>query len=195
MRRAFGRPSREFGCDMSMIARDNKLNAYQMVLLNRAVHPELFQLRGRRVVSHASYELEAWIMDGKHLLRFEQNKLCCCELVTDEEPPIPDGSVVEQFFCAGERDYDHLFSDEPVNYITTVQTEQLSENLFASTLGELRSHAASTDALCHAWSGEGGENLSVLDIQRYHREVHVQAYHLLSAGGVVIRSQTIFEMH
>lgn len=179
---------------MSISTKDSRLQQYQTIVLNRALHPELFTLKGRRVVKHAPYELDAWIMPGKHLLRFEYNRLCCCELMTDEDTPLPGGSIVERFLCAGERDYDHTFSVEPVSYITTVQTEQLSDNLFASTLDELRDHAAAEGSLKHEWADESGENLSMLDIQRYAREVHAQAYHLLAAGGVVIRSQTIFEM-
>ena len=33
----------------------------------------------------------------------------------------------------------------------------------------------------------------MLDMQRYHREVHVQSYHLVAQGGIVVRTQTIFE--
>lgn len=33
----------------------------------------------------------------------------------------------------------------------------------------------------------------MIDTQRYNREIHAQAYHLIAQGGVVIRTQTIFE--
>ncbi len=36
----------------------NSLQSYQVILYHRALHPELFQLRGRKVVRHGDYELE-----------------------------------------------------------------------------------------------------------------------------------------
>jgi hypothetical protein len=34
----------------------------------------------------------------------------------------------------------------------------------------------------------------VLDVQRSPTDAHVQAYHLVATGGVVLRTQTIFEI-
>jgi hypothetical protein len=34
----------------------------------------------------------------------------------------------------------------------------------------------------------------MLSTQRQHNQVHAQAYHLLAAHGLVIRTQSIFEM-
>ncbi len=176
--------------------RMNSLQTYQLLLYNKALHPELFQLRDRRVVTGAGFELEAWIMPGRHLLRFALNSAACvCELVTDREEEIPEAGVVAGFFCAGERDFDRDFALHGINYMTTVQTEQLNDNIFLSTLDEMREFAASAEALSHAWSDETGPCLSVLDLQRYAREIHAQSYHLISNGRIVLRTQTIFERH
>jgi hypothetical protein len=45
----------------------------------------------------------------------------------------------------------------------------------------------------HHFSDSVGPCLSMLDIQRYNGEVHVQSYHLLAHPGLVLRTQTIFE--
>ncbi|MCA9299174.1 MAG: hypothetical protein KDA28_08920 [Phycisphaerales bacterium] len=175
------------------IVKSSALQSYQTILYSRALHPELFDLKGRTVVRHNEYELEAWVMEGAHLLRFEHDDLCACELVTPQESGIPDASVVSAFYCAGERDYEHLFPRQRVNYMTTVTTETLSDNLYAATLQEMRDHARETDALHLHWDADG-ESLSLIDIQRLCKEVHIQAYHLLAQGGLVLRSQTIFEL-
>lgn len=179
---------------MQSTIRSNNLQSYQTILYDRALHPELFQLKARRVVTHAGYELEGWLMPGQHLLRFERGPVCCCELVTDQEAGLPEQGVVGQFFCVGEHDFDHAFGNASVKYMTTVQTEQLSDNLFEATLREMRDHAAEENCATHGWTDDVGANLSVLDIQRFHREIHVQAYHLLARGGIVLRTQTIFEI-
>lgn len=172
--------------------RSNLLQSLQVVLYNRALHPEFFDLKARRVLRQGDYELEAWLLPLGHVLRFEQGGHCVCELLTDQETGLPDLGVAEAFYCQGERDYDRLFTREGTNYMTTVQTEQLSENLYASTYEELSDFAREVEAVAHTWDDEG-PCLSMLDMQRYHREVHVQSYHLVAAGGIVIRTQTIFE--
>jgi len=193
----------------------NALQAYQVVLYDRALHPELFALKGRRVARHGQWELEAWVMQGQHLLRFERGPICAAELVTDQEAGLPTSGAVAAFFCAGERDFEHAFkpgvTSSPVIvsstshqtptqcpkggvlYMNTVQTETLSENLYAATCDEMTSHAAEHESLVHQWDEDAGRGMSILDIQRYASEVHVQAYHLLPSGGIVIRTQSIFE--
>ncbi len=94
-------------------AKVSGLQAYQVILYNKALHPELFMLRDRRKVKRAGYELEAWIMQGKHLLRFEREGFCACELLTDQERS-PASGVVCAFLCAGERDFEHTFERESV---------------------------------------------------------------------------------
>ncbi len=179
---------------MNPPAKSNSLQSYQMVLYNRALHPELFQLKARKVVRHNGWELEAWIMPGQHVLRFEHGGLCAAELLTDQDRNLPATGVVSAFLAAGERDYEHAFAKDRVTYMTTVQTESLSENLYAATYKEMLAFARQGDCMTHAWSDEfGGRCLSMIDVQRYSREVHAQSYHLIACGGVVIRTQTIFE--
>lgn len=204
---------------MTTPQKTNALQAYQIILYDRALHPELFALRGRRVVSQGQWELEAWVMQGRHVLRFERGPVCASELVTDQESGLPTLGAVAAFLCAGERDYEHTFGAKPagvggasgppagstpasgvkgvrgsVVYMSTVQTETLSENLYIATCEEMVAHAGENGSLVHAWEEDTGHGMSILDLQRYANEVHAQAYHLLPTGGIVIRTQTIFEL-
>ncbi len=169
------------------------LQSYQTILYNRALHPEFFALRDRKVILQGDYEFEAWIMEGGHLLRFEHNGLCASELVSAQVDGLPDSGVVSAFMCAGEREFEHEFKEHGVRYMTTAQTETLSENLFAATSDEMRAHVAETGAMCHEWHDGVGRCLSIVDIQQFTTETHAQCYHLRAAGGIVLRTQTIFE--
>ena len=68
---------------MKTIARQLSTQSYQVVLYNRALHPELFDLRDRKVTTHGRYELESWLMPGNHVLRFGLGDLCLSELVIE----------------------------------------------------------------------------------------------------------------
>ena len=178
---------------MSMPVKGNSLQSYQVLLYSRALHPELFPLRGRKVVRHGNYEFEVWVMEGAHLLRFEHATLCACELLTGQEGKLPEAGLVTGFLAAGERDFEHRFVRDRVTYMHTVQTETLSENLYVSTFDEILDYGRSAETLIHRWETEEGENLSMVDMQRFNKEIHAQCYHLIAQGGIVIRTQSIFE--
>ncbi|HYE61291.1 MAG TPA: DUF2617 family protein [Phycisphaerales bacterium] len=178
---------------MNLPTKTNVLQTYQIILYNRALHPESMALKGRRVVKHGEYELEAWILPGTHMLRFDHRTLCVSELLTDQERTPPLQGQVSSFLCAGERDVEHRFPREKVTYMTSVQTETLSDSLYAASLEEMLDHARLNHSLSHTWDDEAGRCLSILDIQRMARQVHVQSYHLIASAALVLRTQTIFE--
>ncbi len=178
---------------MNVPVKPNSLQTYQTILYNRALHPEFFPLKGRRVIRHNGFEAELWSMSGSHLIRFEHGPLCACELVTDQESNLPDAGVVIAFLCAGERDYEHRFRKNKVTYMTSVQTETLAENLYAATMDEILDFARECEGLLHRWDDDAGPCLTLLDSQVQGHEVHVQAYHMIAQGGIVLRTQSIFE--
>ncbi len=172
----------------------NLLQAYRLVLYRRALHPELFKVRNRIVIHHGDYEFEGWVMPGGHVLRFQLGEQCASELVTEQETGLPERGVVAAFPCAGERDHEQEVG-ERIKYVGTVQTETLSENLFNATYTELLEFAKEQDAAAVLWNdAEGGKCLSFVDVQRFRQELHAQCYHLVATGGLVIRTQTIFEI-
>ena len=162
-------------------------------LYHRALHPELFELRGRRVIQHDGYELECWVFPGGHSLRFGSGNACYSEVVSQSEVTLPEGHIIETFPCVGEHDVDQHFPSDEVGYITTIQSEQLGENLYIATFEEMSDYANEADALLHKWDDEFGRNMSIVDVQRFNRQVHAQSYHLLAGSGIVLRTQTIFE--
>ncbi len=180
---------------MNIPARIPSIQSCQLLLYRRPLHPELFPLRQRRAFRHGQYELEAWIMPGGHLLRFRVNGFACCELLTDQEGNLPVDGAVTAFPVAGEHEFKHVFAAERVGYLVSSQTETLSESLYSTTYSEMIDYARDTNAISFEWSDGDGKNLSVLDVQRLGKEVHAQSFHLVAAGGVVIRTQTIFEHH
>lgn len=169
------------------------LQTYQTALYSRPLHPELFDIRDQRRISFGSYNFEAWLMPGAHACRFEISGACASEIVTDLPVGLPDTGIVERFLCAGEREYEHRFARSKLSYMTSVQTEQLSESLFRANYDELDEFAREEDALVHRWTDETGPCMSILDIQRMASEIHAQSYHLIAREGLILRTQSLFE--
>jgi len=169
------------------------LQTYQTVLYSRPLHPELFQIQDHRIVPFGPYLFEAWLIEGRHMCRFEISGACACEVLSETSKGLPETGIVESILCAGEREYEHRFARSELNYMTSVQTEQLSSNLYLSTFEELDEFAREEDTMVHRWDDEIGPCMSILSHQRFAKEVHVQSYHLIAREGLVLRTQSLFE--
>jgi hypothetical protein len=179
---------------MSVSARQNPLQSYQLIVYGRALHPSHFQLRGRRVIDHNGYVFEAWVMAGQHALRFERAGGCCTEHVTDQDRSIPTGSIVAQHLCASEKECEHVFKDG-VRYMSNCQTETLSEALYAGEYDSMIELARQEQGLVHLWEDEVGRCMSLINAQRYADYVSVQCYHLIADAGLVLKTQSTFDVH
>ena len=166
------------------------------MVYRRALHPELFELQSRRSLELGDFAVESWICTGGHVVRFQRNETCLTEVVIENGDHLPENGLVHALPCIGEKDYE-LDSNKPgdVHYVTTIQTETLTDNLYASTLNEMRGFADEANGLCTEWvENDGTACMSLLDTQVYRREFHIQSYHLLGSTGLVLRTQSIFEL-
>ncbi len=179
---------------MSFGSKASSLQTYTMFLVRNAIHPEFFRIEARQRVKHGEYDYEGWIFRGGHVLRFQHGDLCVTEVITDQPQTMPDRNIVATFPCAGERDHEAELS-ERVLYVTSIQTETLSDHLYLGTYNEMIEHGRTCEGAMSIWSDEMGRpNLSLIDTQRYGEEFHVQGYHIRSDCGLVLRTQTIFQI-
>jgi hypothetical protein len=179
---------------MTLSSKTSRLQAYNLALYRSALHPEFFQIDGRARIMHGEYEFEAWISRGGHAVRFEHHGLCLSEVVGEDTESLPERGHVTTLPCAGEKDHEAEFADRVV-YMTSMQTETLTDHLYLSTYNEMLEHGRNSDCLLSVWLDEVGKpNLSLIDLQRYSDEVHVQSYHLRSDCGLVLRTQSIFQV-
>ncbi len=179
---------------MNLPPRSTSLQSYSMLVYRKALHPEFFGIEARSHLSHDGMDFEGWIFRGGHVARFQIDGQCVCEVLIENTDALPERGLVTSMPCAGEKDFEEQFSKRLV-YMTSMQTETLSEHLFLSTYKEMIEHARESDAIMSAWTDElGRPNLSLMDTQRYRNEVHLQGYHLRSDCGLVLRTQTLFQV-
>ncbi|MEX0777103.1 MAG: hypothetical protein WD042_15470 [Phycisphaeraceae bacterium] len=167
---------------------------FRMIVYGRALHPELFELQGRRLARHGDYEVETWLLSAGHVVRFQFNGECLTEVVMENGDHLPEHGLVHALPCLGEKDYE-MPAQGNLGYVTSIQTESLTDNLYNATLIEMRDFAAETNSMSFEWKdGENVPCLSVIDCQKFKKQYHIQSYHLLGCTGVVLRTQSIFEI-
>ena len=181
---------------MNLNAKSSNTQIYRLMIYRRALHPELFNLHARRSLKHADYHVESWISPGGHVVRLIRDECCLTEAVIENGDHLPENGLVHALPCIGEKDYElEPAQRNGLNYVTTLQTENLTDNLYVSTLREMRGFAAESEGLCTEWDdADGVPCLSLLDAQVYRDEYHIQSYHLLGSSGLVLRTQSIFEL-
>ena len=166
---------------------------YSMALFRSAIHPEFFEIEERIEVQYNDYDFEAWLCKGGHALRFEYEGICVSGVIFPDVDNLPDRGHVTTMVCAGERDHEQDFGDR-ITLINSMQIELLPEHIFGDSYMELSEFADEAEAKVIHYKDGDHKGLSILDVQRYKEQLHVQSYHLNSEHGVVLRTQTIFEL-
>ena len=165
----------------------------KLMLYKRALHPELFSFQARRVDRHGDYEVETWLVDGGHVVRFILDGQSLVEAVLEGNDHLPESNLAHALPCLGEKEYE--YDDEgKIAYFTTLQTESLTENLYLATYREMKDFANEVGGLSFETQTPAGPNLYILDCQKYKKEFHVQGYHLTASNGSVLRTQSVFEI-
>jgi hypothetical protein len=196
-----------------LFAKPGKLGSVPMMsfaLLSKAPEVGSMPMYGRRLVrqeGRGEYQLALTILPCGHLLTFDCPGATLSEIVVPSDVPggahLMHGSIAS-FPCPNEKDFAHRLTiggaggTHQVHYMCSIQTEVLPEGLYSGALREIFEDGRSSNALMRAWS-EGssvaeGQCLSMLDVQRFAHEVHIQSYHFMSATGFVLRIQSLFEI-
>lgn len=165
----------------------------KLMLYKRPLHPELFSFKARRVDRHGDYEVETWLVNGGHVVRFVLDGQSLVEAVLEGNDHLPESNLAHVLPCLGEKEYE-FEGEGKVAYFTTLQTESLTENLYLATYREMKDFANEVGALAFEQETPAGPNLYVLDVQKYRSEFHVQGYHLTASNGNVLRTQSVFEI-
>ncbi len=175
-------------------AKSSNSLSYAMLLYRRAVHPEFFGIEARRKLQHGDYEFEGWIFKGGHCVRFQYGAITFCEVVVDNPTSLPDRGLAGTLPCAGEHDHEEKVTEQ-IGYLTTIQSESLSDHLYLGTYKEMLQHGRDSDSLMTVWTDPNGKpNLSLIDLQRFRNELHVQGYHLRAQSGLVLRTQSMIQL-
>lgn len=181
---------------MSVSHKFSNTQMYRLMVYRRALHPELFNLHARKLCHQSNYDVECWIAARGHIVRFQSGEHTLTEAVIETVDHLPELGLVHAMPCLGEKEFCLDADSNPaLGFVSTIQTESLTASLYKATYREMHDFAQETGAMYHETTDpEGAVNLTVLDLQTYKQELHVQSYHLLGGPSLVLRTQSIFEI-
>lgn len=165
-----------------------------LLLYQRTLHPELFQILASEKVSRRAYEAEIWLVEGGHVTTFVAGKNILTEVVFTSGEEYPDRGLIQKVPCRGEK-Y-HEMQSANIKYMISTQEEQLTQTLYDATKHEIATYAARRELMTGETpaTAEKGATLSVLDIERRSHELLVQSFHLFDETLMVLKTQAIIEV-
>ena len=181
---------------MSHRTKQRRTGGLTLLMYQRPLHPELFQIMQSEKVARRAYEADIWIIEGGHVVNFVAGKNTLTEVIITGSEQMPDRNLLQTIPCRGEK-YHEMTSGTNIRYMVSTQEELLTQTLYEATRHEIATYAARRELLTSeipATSSERGGSLSVLDIERRSHELLVQSFHLLDENLMVMKTQTIFEM-
>ncbi|MEM6560103.1 MAG: DUF2617 family protein [Planctomycetota bacterium] len=193
---------------MSQRTKSRRSNGLMLMLYQRPLHPELFNILADVKVDRRNYSADVWLVEGGHVLSFTVTEAGAAqagvpagttltEVVQMNGEPMSEQGLTESLLCRGER-YHELDVEPNLRYMVSTQEEQLSATLFEATKTEIMDYAAKRELIvgdtpADPVAGRGGIT-SVLDVERRANELHVHSFHLFEDGYTVVKTQAFMEV-
>jgi hypothetical protein len=174
-----------------------RLGGLTLLLYQRTLHPEFFNILAQDKISRRGYEADIWLVDGGHVVSFSTGKQMLTEVivVNPDSSILADRGLMQTVPCRGEK-YHEVTVSNTIKYMISTQEEQLSQTLYDATKHEIASYASRKSLMTAEMpsTADSGGSLSVLDIDRRSNELLIQSFHLFDESLMVIKTQGIFEL-
>jgi len=166
-----------------------------LVLYNRALHPELFDIYHDCSIVESYFDASIWVTGCSHVIRFSVGDLSITEVIAEADDELPERGLVASFRCRGEKQhqYDH---ETGVRYMMNLQTESVSEKVYAKVHADLSSSGDKRGLFVPFPQWQVGDltPFTYVDMRATPRGLHVFAFHTFPEDLTVIKTQTLFEL-
>jgi len=166
-----------------------------LLVYDRALHPELFHRYASYRVEQGRYHAEIWITGLSHVVTVTCGRKSLTELLARENDTLPTRGVLTRFRLKGERDHEKRTPDG-WGYLVSTQVETMDEALYKSVHHDLLRHTEKRGWF-HAYEGWPGGELTpftYIDHEARDREFHVHAFHAYPLERTLVKSQSIIEL-
>lgn len=170
-------------------------NDLHLMLVDRALHPELFRQYGTHRVSQARYYADIWFIGLSHVVTITAGQRSLTEFIGGDTDLIPSRGILTRFRMKGERDLERR-SPDGWHYMISTQVETMDEPLYKSVHNDLVRYGGKKGWFVQfeQWSDGDMAPFSLIDHEARDSEFHVHAFHAFPAERTVVKTQTIMEL-
>ncbi len=168
----------------------------KMLIYNRALHPELFEIFLEKDMDTGKYEAKIFLIGSGHHILFHTPFANITELLTTRTDILPDTGLLEQLPVGKNREYQADINNR-IYYMLNINSEQMSSAVFESVYREMTKFAKCRGLFItfEQWADENElAPFSFIDYEKRPRELDLFCYHAVPAINMMIRTQSVFSL-
>jgi len=179
---------------MTMAGRDRQLTVtdLRMSVYLRALHPEFFEIRARRVIAHSALDSEVWLLDGGHVITFVDGPNAISEVLAPRDLELPKRGLARTVDLGGEREH-RLDARGPVVYQMAYQVDAESPETYVREAEALLASARQGHLFAEGTPHGAGRAFSYVVPEPRGAGLLVHTWHGFPAESTILKTQTLIE--
>jgi hypothetical protein len=174
---------------------DQSVSDLTFCVLQRPVHPELFEIHRTRQFFQGDYEVAIWVTNCGHVVSVFRQGKCLTELICPPDQMLPKSGLVQQGRFRGEKSLT-CASGPSLRYMVNYQVEEMSRNLFRQCHSELVKAGKRRGMFVSfpQWARTELVPFSYLDYEARPEELRVHTYHAFPEHHTLLKTQSLFDL-
>ena len=163
-------------------------------LYQRPLHPELFNIYGKRHLKTERYEATIWATGCAHVVSVFTKNACLTELISAPGQLLPKRGLVERFQFKGQKKHKCTLT-RGLNYMTDFQVEKMSPNLYHRSHTDLERFARNRGMFVSfpQLAIAGLQPFTYIDFEARKDELHIHTFHAYPDQVTIIKTQSLFD--
>jgi hypothetical protein len=160
----------------------------------RAVHPEFFTIRKRRVLESASgrYRAEVWLLEFGHVIMYLEGERAVAEVVAPRDLVLPKRGLVREMDLAGESEQ-RLEHHGEVFYQMTYLVDAAGAETYRREAEELLAGTRQTHLFAESSADLAGRAFAYAVPELRATSLLVHTWHGFPAEATILKTQTLIE--
>ena len=177
------------------------LESLKLILFERPLHPELFNIHDEITVCKPSWNAQIWITGCSHVVMFSSSDHTLTEVITDDRTPLPKRGLVWSIPFKGEKSHERRCNGD-IQYMMNFQVDTMSDRVYCKTHQELI-HKGETHGFLVTypqWATTKIDNknsmtpFSYITCDSRPNGLHIMTFHAYPDATTIIKTQSIFEL-
>jgi hypothetical protein len=177
----------------------NRLESLKLLLFERPLHPELFDIHEEIKICKPSWDAQIWITGCTHVVTFSSSDHTLTEVIADNGIPLPKRGLVLSIPFKGEKSHERRPNGR-IHYMMNFQVEVMSTRVYRKTHQELthKGEAHGTFVSYPKWRTNNIKNsmtpFSYITCDSRPNGLHIMTFHAYPDATTIIKTQSIFEL-